>query len=312
MGVTGLSHKYFFNNTLSLNTNITVSACSSLNDVDSLKEDGNFQKFYNDKYSEIKYTLSSNLHKKFNAKNTLYLGLSYDIYQISYFDEYYVAELENFINLTDTKGKLGLFQSYLKWLHKFSNDFTLSGGVHFQWFNLNKNYTVEPRISIKKEFSGKQSLSFGYGMHSQMQARINYFTETLVDSANLAYIKTNKDMGFSKSHQFVLGYDCLITKNFRIKIETYYQHLYNIPVEQKESYFSLINYGATFYNKKKDSLVNEGTGKNYGIELTIEKFLNKNYYFLLTSSIFESKYKGSDNIERNTCFNGNYVINALC
>jgi hypothetical protein len=32
---------------------------------------------------------------------------------------------------------------------------------------------------------------------------------------------------------------------------------------------------------------------------------------LVTTSIFNSKYKGSDGIERNTAFNGNYVLNAL-
>ncbi len=312
MGVTGLSHKYFFNNTLKLNTNITVSGCRSKNDVDSLKDDGNFQRYYNDEYSEVKYSFSGRLTKKLNVKNNLYLGLSYDTYEISYFDEYYESDIDNFINLTNTKGQLGLFQSYLKWLYKFSDNFTFSGGIHFQQFNLNGDYSIEPRVSIKKELTEKQSLSFGYGMHSQLQARINYFTETLIDSAAFNYVKTNQDMGFSKSHQIVLGYDYLPTKNLRLKIETYYQYLYNIPVEQKESYFSMINYGADFYSKKIDSLVNEGTGKNYGIELTIEKFLSKNYYFLLTSSIFESKYKGSDNIERNSAFNGNFVINALC
>lgn len=312
MGVIGLSHKYFFNNTLKLNTNITVSGCRSINDVDSLKDDGNFQRYYNDKYLEQKYSLSSNLIKKFNTKNSLYFGLLYDIYELSYFDEYYEADIDNFVSLTDTKGQLELFQSYVKWLYKFSDELTFSGGIHFQRFSLNKDYSTEPRLSIKKEFSGKQSLSFGYGMHSQLQPRINYFTETLVDSVTFNYAKTNQDMGFSKSHQFVLAYDYLITKNLRLKAETYYQYLYNIPVEQKESYFSMINYGATFYGKKVDSLVNESTGKNYGIELTIEKFLYKNYYFLFTSSIFESKYKGSDNTERNSAFNGNFVINALC
>ena len=31
----------------------------------------------------------------------------------------------------------------------------------------------------------------------------------------------------------------------------------------------------------------------------------------MTTSLFDSKYKGSDNIERNTAFNTKYVINAL-
>ncbi|NOT38584.1 MAG: HAMP domain-containing histidine kinase, partial [Saprospiraceae bacterium] len=41
----------------------------------------------------------------------------------------------------------------------------------------------------------------------------------------------------------------------------------------------------------------------------LEKFYSKGYYFLFTTSIFESKYKASDGILRNTAFNGNYVVN---
>ena len=60
-----------------------------------------------------------------------------------------------------------------------------------------------------------------------------------------------------------------------------------------------------------DSLVNRGTGKNYGVDITFEKFLDKGFYFLTTASLFESKYKGSDGIERFTVFDGGYVFNIL-
>jgi len=63
--------------------------------------------------------------------------------------------------------------------------------------------------------------------------------------------------------------------------------------------------------RSRDVLSNEGTGENYGVELTFEKFFSSNYYFLITSSLFESKYKGSDGVKRNTVFNGNYSLNIL-
>ncbi|HBX52764.1 MAG: hypothetical protein A2275_08930 [Bacteroidetes bacterium RIFOXYA12_FULL_35_11] len=118
-------------------------------------------------------------------------------------------------------------------------------------------------------------------------------------------------MKFSKSRQAILGYDYLISENLRLKSEVYYQQLSQIPVEQKNSTFSIINYGSEFYQSRVDSLVNKGKGKNYGIEITFEHFLTKNYYYLLTSSLFESKYTAGDGKERNTLFNGNYVVNAL-
>ena len=73
----------------------------------------------------------------------------------------------------------------------------------------------------------------------------------------------------------------------------------------------MLNTGASFQPDLQDKLVNNGTGKNYGAELTIEKFFSKGFYALFTSSIYESKYKGSDEVERNTAFNGKYVYNIL-
>jgi hypothetical protein len=73
----------------------------------------------------------------------------------------------------------------------------------------------------------------------------------------------------------------------------------------------MLNAGSNFGFPDKTNLVNNGKGYNYGVEVTAERFLNKGLYYLLTVSVFESKYKGSDNIWRNTAFNSNYVVNAL-
>jgi outer membrane receptor protein involved in Fe transport len=99
--------------------------------------------------------------------------------------------------------------------------------------------------------------------------------------------------------------------SLRLKIESYYQHLYDIPVSQSYPEFSMLNAGDFFTVPRIDSLVNTGTGYNYGIEFTLERFFTGSYYFLLTSSLYDSKYKGYDGIERNTLFNGNYIVNAL-
>ena len=73
----------------------------------------------------------------------------------------------------------------------------------------------------------------------------------------------------------------------------------------------MLNAGAEFGLPDTDSLQNAGTGTNYGLEMTLEHFFTDSYYYLFTVSLFDSKYKGSDGIERNTAFNGNYVMNGL-
>jgi hypothetical protein len=89
----------------------------------------------------------------------------------------------------------------------------------------------------------------------------------------------------------------------------YYQHLYNLPVENNSSYYATINEGADY---RYVSLVNKGTGKNYGIELTVERSFSNHYYFLINGSLYDSKYKSLEGVERNTAFNSNYRVNLLC
>jgi len=108
-----------------------------------------------------------------------------------------------------------------------------------------------------------------------------------------------------------LGYDINLSRHLRLKAELYGQYIYDAAVEATASSFSMLNTGADFYFPYKTNLVNHGKGYNFGAELTIEKFLDRGYYYLVTASLFESKYQGSDNIWRNTAFNSNYVFNFL-
>jgi hypothetical protein len=82
-------------------------------------------------------------------------------------------------------------------------------------------------------------------------------------------------------------------------------------VEDTSSSYSALNEGADFVFTECAGLVGTGTGRNYGLELTVEKFLSKGYYALITASVFDSRYTGSDGVERNTGFANEYVLNAL-
>ena len=215
------------------------------------------------------------------------------------------------IDLVKNKGNTGIIQAYSHWQHRFSDKIVLNTGIHFEDFLLNGSYSIEPRIGFNYKIGKRNQLSFGYGLHSQTMPLIVYFFERY-DSASATYSKTNLNLGLMKAHHFIAGYDFNFAKNFRLKTEIYYQYLFNVPVKGniKNSY-SAINLGGDYGFPNVDSLANKGTGYNYGTEFTFEKFFSKHYYFLITTSLFESKYKGSDEVLHNTKFNGNYVLNTL-
>ncbi len=307
MGVTGISHFYAFDNSSYLKTVFAVSGTYSSARADSANTD-ELTIFYGDNSWEKKYSASTKYTKKFNAKNTFNTGITLDMYNVQYEDSALLPDY-SYIYLSEVSNEtMTLIGAFSQFKHKFSNNLSLISGLHFQDFTLNGNYSFEPRIGLKWNFIPKHSIGAGAGILSQMQPRLFYFRETHI---NDTIYFTNKNLKFSKSKQLVISYDYLINRNLRLKLESYYQYLYDIPVEKKSSSFSMINYGTTFFEVRQDSLENKGTGENYGLELTFEKFLDKNYYFLFTSSLFQSTYKGSDGIKRNTIYNGNYVFNFL-
>lgn len=309
MGMVGFQHVYSFSTNTYGKFNLSASGFSTKIKQDSLSTfDRTPIAYYGNTSANTKLSLNYVLVKKFNAKNTLKSGIYIDKLMYSLKDSVFDSPV--YQRLRNSSGDGFLYQAYTQWLHKFSDKLTGNMGLHFQQLSINSSYAIEPRLGVKWEFKEGQSINVGAGMHSQMQTIFTYFDETYLPATNQR-ILTNKELDLSRSNQFVVGYDNAFTKSMRIKAEAYYQYLYDIPVTQNSSYYSVVNAGADFNNPSIDSLVNKGTGTNVGVELTLEKFFSKGYYYLLTASLFDSKYKGSDGIERNTAFNGNYTVNAL-
>ncbi len=311
LGVIGLSNTYFFTPRVRLTTTLSYQQTAVTTVLDSTKNNMEIvEPFVRQNQAENKFSVTTQLRHKVNAKNNYSLGIVLDHYYINHVDSINHPDYNKFITSSDISGTLGLARAYAQWQHVFNSQLTGYAGFHGQYFNLNRELSYEPRISINWQPRGNNTFSLGYGLHSQIQPKSVYFFQNYNESDD-TYYRTNENLGFTKSHHVVLGYDHLFSNDFRIKTETYYQYLFNIPVSNSFGEFSLVNAGDFFAIANVDSLENNGTGYNYGIELTVEKFLNKGYYFLFTTSLFDSKYTGGDGKPRNTAFNGNYVFNLL-
>ncbi|MEO7046683.1 MAG: TonB-dependent receptor, partial [Ferruginibacter sp.] len=266
-----------------------------------------FRQYEND-YITNRFSVSYLLSHKFNAKNNLVAGTNNSLIHFNLFDKnIYGGGTSEKININQ-KNNLSLIQAYTQWQHRFTENISLNTGIHFQLLTLNKSSAVEPRIGLQYVTPNKNILGFGYGWYSLMQSPLIYFYQTDI---NGKVYYTNRNLGFTRSKHFVGSYDYNISRNIHLKTELYYQLIKNAPVEARPTGFSLLNEGAGFGVKEKDSLVNNGTGRNYGAEFTLEKYFTKGSYFLVTASLFDSKYKGSDGIERNTAFNTKYAFNVL-
>lgn len=313
VGASGLTHTYLLKNNAYIKTNIGISGTYNNIAADKIdtafKTPKNVKPMYRQITSTVKYSANSTYNKKFNSRNFVNAGVYFDVFNSTFVDSNdFLFGKNTFVVLRNYKGQTALLRGFVQWQHKFNDKFQLNGGATNQFFLLNHSNAVEPRLGLKYSINNKQALSFGSGLHSQLQPTYIYFATDSVDGKR---VETNRGLDFTRAAHAVLAYDNNFASNFRLKTELYYQYIYNAPVRNKPDQFSLLNLGADFTSPNAGSLVSKGTGYNYGLEITLEKFYSKGYYFLFTSSLFESKYRGSDKVLRNTAFNGNYVLNLL-
>lgn len=314
MGVVGATHAYTINSTTFSKLTIAASVQNSNAYHVRFWRDTNYvltamRDQLNYTFRQSKITLAYSVNKKLNIRNTVKVGVFIDRYFFYYKDSIYREELGRFQNRLDAVESSFFIQPYIQWKYLINDQISLSAGIHYQHFFLNHSATLEPRVGAKWRINNSQSLSFGYGLHSQMLPGYIYFYHR--DSPGSGLVQNNRGLEFMKSHHFVLGYDKLFSSTLRAKVETYYQYLFNVPITYYPSSFSLLNQGSSFTRFFPDPLQNAGTGRNHGIELTLEKFFSNHYFFMFTTSIYDSKYKGSDGITRNTDFNGNFATNLL-
>ncbi len=309
MGVIGLSHTYIINSNTYSKLIIGASTIINENVVDSVSTVTNIPTPY------IRMDLTDSrifgnfyINKKINSHHNFRIGVNVKRISMNLTDSIYKANYDRFVTRVDNNDFTYLYEAFIQWQYKLTDNLIFNPGIHYQQLALNNSYSIEPRFGIKWNLSNTQSFGIAYGLHSICQPLSVYFKQ--VELPDLSYLRPNEDLDFTKSHHYVLGYNLQINKNLRLKAETYYQDIFQAVVEPNKSAYSILN-SNSFTRFTPDSLINGGSGTNYGIELTVERFMNKGFYYLLTGSLYESKYKGSDGILRNTAFNGNYVVNVL-
>lgn len=314
MGATGVSHLYFFNTKTSGKLSLSISATDLDAFVDTISpvDQSTFLDRKN-KSTEANYIANYTVSKKINAKHLIKIGATYQAIYFNAESFSYSNKYSKYIYDLNVKNSYAnLVQGFAHWQFRPTDKITINSGVHYQNFLLNNTSAIEPRLGFRFQVSKKQTISLGYGMHSQMQPTIYYFYETYLPATD-SYFISNRNLDLSKSQHAILSYDFNFAKDYRLKLEGYYQYVYNVPVQKNyQSSFSMINVGNALEGiPLVDSLENKGDGENIGIEFTIEKFFNKHFYYLGTVSVYQSKYKGSNGVEHHTSYDGGYVVNAL-
>ena len=308
IGVLGLKHFIRLSNKIFWNTVVGATYSENGYSLDTINGSTDPVRVRDSKDIEIRYAVNSFVEYKVNSHLMLKGGIQCDFQNLNLTlkDRQYSPEWKIGWNY---RGNTSLLAAYFEAKYRINEKLTLDAGLRSQFLTMNNSTSLEPRLGLKYHITGNQTAGIGFGLHSEMQPLSVYYYRALLPDNT--YDESNRDLGFTCSRHFVVSYEILPFKDWRIKTELYYQMLYNVPVSQTPNSFSMLNEGASYAPTEQSNLTNKGTGTNYGLELTIEKFFSHGFYGLATGSVYEAKYKGSDGVEHNTAFNGRFVYNIL-
>jgi hypothetical protein len=294
MGAAGLTHKVILGKKTYLSSSIAASG-NGIN-IDNKILDSDLTAYPDQEIKNYtwKITFSSQVNHKFGPRHTNRTGFTID--RISY-DQLIMKAPgidQPMITIADGKGRSLLCQVFSESRIDLSEKFQVNAGINTQYFALSGHYSIEPRFGMKWMVAPSHTLSAGYGLHSRLEMLQVYLIER-THGDEISY--PNKNLDFTKAQHFVAGYDYAINEYTHFKAEAYYQHLFNVPVITDSSW-SMLNVEQDWFIS--DSLVNKGKGNNYGIDLTLERFLHNGLYYVVSTSLFRSLYTGGDGIERNS------------
>lgn len=304
LGFAGMTYVHFYSEKASIKNTISVSG-TRLNTQEELVDSDNI--FFRDVNTDITKSalrFASTFNYKISAQHKVETGviLSRLGYQtLLDLHNYETKSLERVLN---DDGSTATIQGFTSWKYRINEDWTLTSGLHYLYFALNGSSSVEPRAGLKWQFSETQSLTAGFGIHSRLSSVSTYLART--PNENGGFSQLNKDLKPGKAAHFVLGYGMQLSPLTHLKAEIYYQHLYQVPIGTENMTYSILNESDWFITEQ---LTNKGTGRNYGVEFSLERYFSKGYYFMSTASLYQSLYTAGEGIERSTAFNGNYILN---
>lgn len=297
MGAIGLTHNMHLGEKILWRTVLAASGMESSRDAYVLSK-MTFQRYLTqiDTVAKNKISFTSSLSYKINIQNTLKIG----VFVMHQYDKLYSLSTEK---KSDGYAEGVIVQPYMNWQFSPIPKLTTNIGLHYLNYTFNRTKSFEPRFSINYQLTNNQSISFAYGLHSQLQPPQLYFAQANRNSGNFL---PNALLQFTKAHHYVLSSQRSLKKGSYLKAELYYQKLFNIPITTLNPTFSAINLVEDF---STDPLQNLGKGENYGLELTYQQYLTNGFYALTNATLYNATYTGLDGIKRNSRYNGKYLVN---
>ena len=293
----GINHTYRFKTGGTLHSSLAFTGAYRKLGIDDYDEMMNQMPDMLGRNSQWNVIISTQHQHKFSSRYTMQNGFEHQHLDFHTWLDYIKVIGGPLYRIYESEGNTGLTRLYTNHKVALSSRLSAVAGVNVMWFNLNNQWLVEPRVSVQYKTSPSSTISLAYALNSRKESTDTYFVTG-------GY---NEDLGLTRSHHISASFAQRLGENAMLKIEPYWQWLFDVPVEQGTTY-SILNH-SLFYQDR--ALVNEGAGRNYGVDLTLERYLKDGLYGMLTATLFKSEYRDAQGEWHHTRHDRGWITNIL-
>ena len=293
----GLNHTYRFKTGGTLHSSLAFTGAYRKLGVDDYDDQMALMPDMRGRNSQWNVIISTQHQHKFSSRYTMQNGFEHQYLDFNTWMDYIKVVGGPLYRVYESEGCTGLTRLYTNHKVALSSRLSAVAGINVMWFNLNNQWLVEPRVSFQYKTSPSSTISIAYALNSRKETTDTYFVVG-------GY---NQDLGLTRSHHISASFAQRLGENAMLKIEPYWQWLFDVPVEQGTTY-SILNHNL-FYQDR--ALVNEGAGRNYGVDFTLERYLKDGFYGMITATLFKSEYRDAQGQWHHTRHDRGWITNIL-
>jgi hypothetical protein len=299
-GALGIKNQARLGSGITMENGLALSGIHSSRVGDFINKNYQEIRLEEDRIDRTMLAYQGQINFDWNSGNNFMLGLNLQHYQDQLFQSFSTIELFPPEVLIDGTLQQTILQPFAEWETVFLPEWKLKLGISASSYSESETVVAEPRAALTWHPDPNQLFSLAFGRHSQTQ---NSGTLLTVAAANNS---VNLMLKPTIANHYVAGYRYKFSQFLQLNTEIYYQRLSQVPVAPGANRnFSVINLIEEYV---REPLVNNGKGENYGLEVSLDKKLNRNYYFNAAGTLYKAFYFDAAGERQDSRFNGNYLF----
>ena len=196
-----------------------------------------------------------------------------------------------------TAAKVGFF---ISWQQEFERRFSTTLGARFDYFDLNEEFDLAPRLA----------LTYALDEHTSLNAAAGTYYQNL-PPLFLVQHPDNRELENPRADHFVLGLRRRLTPETLFTLEAYFKRYTELPYDPDDPTASVIDAFADFGSPTPGRLIGGGKADSKGLEALVQKKLARNVYGSGSYSYSISKYSDRSGIERNRSFDNRHLFSLI-